>query len=87
VDAFVGEGVAPGSGLDVEVDEVGRPAAWPEALTHEADGPLDETLFVATGDVAGASSKLSGTRIRRVHKWTRLEIVQGRAAARPSSAK
>src|SRR5664279_4097733 len=29
----------------------------------------------------------SGLDSRRVHKWTRLEIVEGRAAARPSSAK
>ena len=60
VHAVVGEGVAPGGGLDVEVEQVRGTAAGPEALADEADRALDATLLVAPADVAGDGRRTGG---------------------------
>jgi len=48
VHPVVGEGVPPGDGFCVEVQQIRRAAAWPEALADEADGALDKALSLFT---------------------------------------
>ena len=47
VHASVGEVIAPGEGLTIEIEQVREPATRPEAIAHEADRALDAAFFVA----------------------------------------
>src|SRR2546427_4997175 len=63
---MIGEVVAPGGGLDIEVEEILKAAAGPEALAQEADRPLDAALFVSPAYVAGEDAE--ATRLRIFHE-------------------
>jgi hypothetical protein len=57
VNASVGEVVAPGEGLAIEVEQVGEAASRPEAIPNEADRALDAAFFVGTSDVASGDGE------------------------------
>jgi hypothetical protein len=62
----IGEIVAPGGGLDIEIVEILKAAARPEALTQESDRALDTALFVSSADVASEGAEAA--RLRIFHK-------------------
>ena len=66
MDAAIGEVVAPSGGLDIEVDEILKAAAGPEALAQETNRPLDAALFASPADVAGEDAE--ATRLRICHE-------------------
>ena len=76
VHAGVGEVVAPGEGLAIEVEQVGEPATGPEAIAHEADRSLDAALLVAAASTlqaidgeAARAARIRGSAVE--HAWPR----------------
>jgi hypothetical protein len=53
VDPPVGEVIAPGGGLGIEVEQVAKAATGPEATPYEADRSLHASFLIASPHVAG----------------------------------
>jgi hypothetical protein len=51
--AMIGEFVAPREGLSIEIEQIGKAAAGPEAIAEKTDRSFDAAFFVGALDVAG----------------------------------